>query len=120
MDTTNQNAPATTPVFVVGQENIVAGSQTASPEQSARQVARVRAQWRVEVTENGRYWTWRRGSGKKRDYMYGGKFETLDELRRVEYGVNREIHHARRQAAAARREQSTGIIGIRERGQLHA
>ncbi len=31
--------------------------------------------WRIEVYKKGKYWGWRRGSGKERQYRYGGKFK---------------------------------------------
>ncbi len=41
--------------------------------------------WRIEVYKKGRYWGWRRGSGKEGQYRYGGKFETLSSQRQAAY-----------------------------------
>jgi hypothetical protein len=46
--------------------------------------------WRYEVTGAGRYWQWRRGSGRERQSIYGGAFETLPEERREAYHGNRK------------------------------
>lgn len=35
--------------------------------------------WRREVSHRGRYWHWRRGSGKQRISRTGGRFETMPE-----------------------------------------
>jgi hypothetical protein len=43
------------------------------------------AGWRYEVTSNGKYWQWRKGSKQNRISIYGGKFETLPTERRAAY-----------------------------------
>lgn len=58
--------------------------------------------WRREVVSNGRYWIWRKGSGKRREYKFGGKFDTLPQERQTAYYVNRAAYHFYREQAAAR------------------
>ncbi len=41
--------------------------------------------WRIEVTQRGQFWNWRRGSGKGREAKYGGKFRILSEERKAQY-----------------------------------
>jgi hypothetical protein len=48
--------------------------------------------WRIEVTGSGKYWQWRRGSGKKRESRYGGKFDELGIERKKQYAKNRKSH----------------------------
>lgn len=48
--------------------------------------------WRIEVTRNGQYWQWRKGSKGERKSKYGGKFDTLDEARREAYWQNVKTH----------------------------
>jgi len=48
--------------------------------------------WRIEVTRNGKYWQWRRGSGRNRESRYGGKFSMLDPSRQAAYYENRKTH----------------------------
>lgn len=67
-----------------------------------------RRTWRYEVVQKGKYWIWRKGSGKKRDYRFGGKFKDLPKERRDQYYVNRAIYHAYRQAAAERDGRAYG------------
>jgi hypothetical protein len=47
-----------------------------------------RSGWRIEVTGNGRYWQWRKGSGKNRESAYGGRFDNLSEERKAKYHEN--------------------------------
>ena len=44
--------------------------------------------WRIEVTGGGKYWQWRRGSGKRRESRYGGKFRELSPERQAAYRQN--------------------------------
>lgn len=46
--------------------------------------------WRIEVARN-KYWGWRRGSKKNREYIYGGKLDTLPENALTEFSRRREI-----------------------------
>jgi hypothetical protein len=45
--------------------------------------------WRDEVTKQGQYWQWRKGSGAGRQSRYGGKFDELDAKRKKQYAKNR-------------------------------
>ena len=42
---------------------------------------RAASDWRTEITHRGRYWQYRRGSGKNREYLPGGKAEKLPKER---------------------------------------
>jgi hypothetical protein len=61
--------------------------------------------WRIEVTGGGKYWQWRRGSGKNRQSRYGGKFRDLSEARKEAYRKNVE---RRRRAANSSGEHQAG------------
>lgn len=50
-------------------------------------------EWRVEVLAQGRYYQWRKGRGKGRQTLYGGKFELLPKLRKDEYAKNVAKRH---------------------------
>lgn len=52
--------------------------------------------WRIEVTNNGRYYQWRKGSHGNRQTKKGGKFSQLDEARKESYERNKEAYHNRR------------------------
>ncbi len=57
----------------------------------------VAVRWRKEVQRRGKYWQWRKGSGAGRTARYGGKFDTLEPERKVQYVQNVE-KRARRAA----------------------
>lgn len=42
-------------------------------------------EWRYEVSHRGRYWGWRKGSGKNRVYRNGGRWETMPEKAQEAY-----------------------------------
>ena len=46
--------------------------------------------WRVEVNFRGRFYNFRRGSGKERRGRYGGKFGELPEERKAAYERNKK------------------------------
>ncbi len=46
--------------------------------------------WRTEVKARGKFWNWRKGSRKARQFRYGGKFDELPPMRQAEYEVNKE------------------------------
>jgi len=48
--------------------------------------------WRIEVTGNGKYWQWRKGSKNNRVSAYGGRFYALDGNRQEEYWQNRKSY----------------------------
>jgi hypothetical protein len=52
--------------------------------------------WRIEVTNNGRYYQWRKGSHGNRQTKKGGKFSQLDEARKESYERNKEAYQNRR------------------------
>ena len=45
--------------------------------------------WRTEITRRGKYWQWRRGSGRSRQSRYGGKTELLPPERMKQYAINK-------------------------------
>jgi len=49
----------------------------------------IAAGWRVEVTNRGKYWLWRRGSGSHRESRYGGYFEHLPPEQQTAYERNK-------------------------------
>ena len=53
-------------------------------------------EWRIEVTNTGQNWNWRKGSGKNRTGRYGGVFKQLSDERKAAYEHNRKLHHQRR------------------------
>lgn len=59
-------------------------------------------EWRIEVTNNGKNWNWRKGSGSNRVGRYGGIFGLLSEERKDQYVVNkRKYARSRKKAKAA-------------------
>ena len=82
----------------------------------------VLAQWRIEVLKRGKYWSWRKGSHKKRVSRYGGKFETLNNERKEQYQINKAKYAARRKktnaAFTSERIGTNGIRDVGERGEL--
>lgn len=51
--------------------------------------------WRVEVTHNGRYYHWRKGSHANRQTKNGGRFEQLSAEQKANYERNRQTYHNR-------------------------
>lgn len=56
----------------------------------AAELPPVELTWRTEVKERGKYWNWRKGSRKHRQYQHGGTFDGLPLERRIEYERNRQ------------------------------
>jgi hypothetical protein len=67
--------------------------------------------WRIEVTNRGRNWNWRKGARESRSGRYGGVFATLSEERKQAYEHNKQQHHARRRATAAKKKADAGTKG---------
>lgn len=65
--------------------------------------------WRVEVTNNGRYYTWRRGRGKNRESRTGGKFSDLSADRQAAYYKNREERARHKREARDTTASDTGL-----------
>lgn len=57
------------------------------------QIEEVKSNWRTEITHHGRYWHFRRGSGKSRLYMRGGRVDKLPPERIEAYNkhVTRKV-----------------------------
>jgi len=64
--------------------------------------------WRIEVTNGGRNWNWRKGSRDERTGRYGGVFAALSEERKQAYEHNKQQHHARRRGTAAKKKSTSG------------
>jgi hypothetical protein len=76
------------------------------PETEIANVPEVRPGWRIEVTNGGIYWIWRRGSHANRDSNRGGRFGTLSQERQEQYEQNKRIEHNRKEQAKGRRAKS--------------
>ncbi len=48
--------------------------------------------WRIEVTNGGKNWNWRRGSGSARVGRYGGIFGLLSHERQTQYERNKRSY----------------------------
>lgn len=72
------------------------------PEGEAATVPELGAGWRIEVTNRGIYWQWRKGSHSNRLSRKGGKFQSLSEERKQAYEQNRRDDHNRKQQAKGR------------------
>lgn len=71
--------------------------ETGVPELGdAGDVPEVAKGWRVEVTHNGRYYHWRKGSHANRQTKKGGRFEQLSAQQKASYERNRQAYHNRR------------------------
>lgn len=66
--------------------------------------------WRLEVHDRGRFYTWRRGSGKNRQGSYGGMFRKLNEEQVANYERNRDIRAKRIKGAAKRKKQKIAAL----------
>lgn len=92
--------PNNLPKFGMPQESLVESDD--DEDDSGFEVLATKRTWRYEVVGNGRYYILRRGSGKKREYKFGGKFKGLSKERQAQYYVNRAVYHFYREQAAAR------------------
>lgn len=72
------------------------------PESEAATVPELGAGWRIEVTNRGLYWQWRKGSHGNRVSRKGGKFQALSEERKKAYDNNRQQDHNRKRQAKGR------------------
>lgn len=78
------------------------------PEDETTNVPELGAGWRIEVTNRGLYWQWRKGSHGNRVSRKGGKFQALSEERKNAYDNNRRQDHNRKQQATLRGGQAKG------------
>lgn len=71
-----------------------------------------RGGWRVEITNKGRYWTWRKGRARKRQSARGGRFSALSDERQRQYydNVSRRAGNATKRSGvlAAKRRDISG------------
>lgn len=63
-------------------------------------------EWRIEVTNNGRNFNWRKGSGKERVGRYGGLFGSLSEERQQAYERNKASYSRKKKASTAAAQQT--------------
>jgi hypothetical protein len=63
-------------------------------------------EWRIEVTNSGRNFNWRKGSGSSRVGRYGGLFGTLSEERQAQYERNKASYSRTKKKSTAAAQQT--------------
>jgi len=79
------------PLVAKDQTDLALNVETAFATSGKPQMYIGKKLWRYEIQGEGKYWQWRKGSGKKRESKYGGTFETLPDVKRKEaYSANKK------------------------------